>query len=71
MAETIRLQIEGMHCAACVRRVTAALSVTPGVHVESVDVGSAAVRLDPDVNPQRAAEAVNRIGFQAALAPEA
>lgn len=71
MTDPIRLRIEGMHCASCVRRVTAALSGTPGVHVETVVVGSAAVRLDAGVAPQSAADAVNGIGFEAALAPEA
>ena len=70
MDKEIRLQIEGMHCAACVRRVTTALARTPGVHVESVEVGSAAVRLDSGVDPQTAATAVDQIGFQATVTPE-
>lgn len=40
----ITLRIEGMHCAACVRRVTQALSKTPSTEVEQVWVGAARVR---------------------------
>jgi FtsP/CotA-like multicopper oxidase with cupredoxin domain len=40
MANKIKLSIEGMHCEACVRRVTNALNAVEGVRVESVEVGS-------------------------------
>jgi copper chaperone len=39
----MELKIEGMHCGACVRRVTQALEKTPGVKVESVAIGSAII----------------------------
>ena len=45
--QQLKLQIDGMGCGACVRKVTSALSAVPGVRVEEVKVGSAAVRLDP------------------------
>jgi copper chaperone len=66
MEQTIRLKIEGMHCDACVRRVTQALSAVRGVRVESVTVGSALVVVDPgQVSPQQIVAAVNAIGFTA------
>jgi copper chaperone len=66
MEKIVKLKIEGMHCEGCVRRVTQALNALAGVRVESVEVGSAAVILDPArVSPQQVAAAVNSIGFAA------
>ncbi len=66
MSEQLRLNIQGMHCAACVRRVTAALSHVPGVKVENVEVGSAKVEFDPAAaEPSQIVAAVNNIGFTA------
>ena len=66
MAE-ITLEIEGMHCGGCVRRVTQALAVTHGVDkVEEVRVGEA--RFTSSLEPApvaEAIEAVNRLGFTA------
>lgn len=66
MENTIKLSIEGMHCEACVRRVTNALAGVNGVKVESVKVGSAQVGFDPAaVAPEQITAAVDRIGFTA------
>ena len=63
------LSIDGMHCDACVRRVTDALKKVGGVQVEQVQVGSARVLYDPhNAAPNQIAEAVNKIGFQAKVA---
>jgi copper chaperone len=35
------LRIDGMHCGACVRRVSSALSSMPGMRVEEVRIGAA------------------------------
>ena len=43
MEKTLNLAIEGMHCGACVRRVTTALQGVEGVTVNAVEVGSAKV----------------------------
>ena len=40
----ITLTIEGMHCGACVRRVTQALQRVPGTTVEEVRIGAARVQ---------------------------
>jgi len=67
MSEQLRLNIQGMHCGACVRRVTAALSRIPGVKVESVEIGSAKVEFDSAATPaSQIVAAVNDIGFTAA-----
>ena len=69
MEDTLKLSIEGMHCEGCVRRVTNALTAVEGVHVESVQVGSATVTTDPArVTPEQVTAAVDRIGFTAHVA---
>jgi copper chaperone CopZ len=69
MSQDVVLQIQGMHCGACVRRVTNALEKVGGVKINNVEVGSASVTVDPQsVRPEQLVEAVNRIGFQATVA---
>ncbi len=61
-----KIQIEGMHCNACVRRVTLALTKLDGVDVQSVEVGSAQVQIDETkVSPKEVAAAIEAIGFHA------
>lgn len=68
MQNTLNLAVAGMHCGACVRRVTTALEAVPGVHVESVEVGSARVGYDPaEATPEGIVASINRIGFQASI----
>jgi copper chaperone len=66
----LHLRIDGMHCGACVRRVTTALTGVKGVRVESVDVGSAKLQFDPATAsiPQIVA-AVDQTGFTARTEP--
>lgn len=62
----LNLRIAGMHCDACVRRVTAALAKVDGVEVKAVQVGRAEVAFDPSkAAPEAIAQAVNKIGFTA------
>lgn len=64
--EDVQLSIEGMHCGACVRRVTNALTGVGGVRVDSVEVGSAKVGIDPAATTvEQITSAVERIGFKA------
>ncbi len=64
MREAVALSIEGMHCGACVRRVTDALGKIEGVQVNSVKVGSASVTFNPEqATVEKIASAVNKIGF--------
>lgn len=67
--DTIRIAIGGMHCGACVRRVTMALGKLEGVEVVTVDVGSAELKLTGSgAMVEKVIDAVERIGFKAALA---
>jgi copper chaperone len=66
MKKTISVKIDGMHCEGCVRRVTQALNATSGVQVDSVEVGSASVTIDPrQVSPGQIKTALMNIGFTA------
>jgi copper chaperone CopZ len=59
-------QIDGMHCGACVQRVTRALSQVPGTKVEEVRVGAARLHGDePAPDPYLAA--IRKAGFEAHL----
>jgi copper chaperone CopZ len=70
MAETVfqelTFQIEGMHCGACVQRVTRALNQVPGTQVDEVRVGAA--RIHTDAQPSDAyLAAIRKAGFEAHL----
>ncbi|HWZ49989.1 MAG TPA: heavy-metal-associated domain-containing protein [Granulicella sp.] len=68
MQDTLTLSIEGMHCGACVRRVTNALQAVPGVAVGSVEIGSAKLAFDSEeATAQEIAAAVSGIGFTASI----
>lgn len=64
MAE-IRLEIEGMHCGACVRRAGQALAAVEGVKVKEVKVGEA--RLEAS-DAQAAITALAKVGYTARVA---
>ena len=64
MESKYRLSIEGMHCGACIRRVTIALQGVEGVIVDSVEIGSAKVTIDPaKASAEKVTSALDRIGF--------
>ena len=66
MGNTLNLAIEGMHCGACVRRVTKALESVEGITVNSVEVGSATVAFDTaNITAQDITAALDRNGFPA------
>jgi copper chaperone len=70
MTESLSLSIEGMHCGACVRRVTNALQGIPGVTVTSVAVGSAEISFDNhQTDSTKIAATVDHIGFQTHVRP--
>ena len=67
MKETI-LKIEGMSCGGCVRRLTAALKMLPGVQVDEVSVGRAQVRLDPAVaSEEQVIKAIRDAGYTSSV----
>jgi copper chaperone len=62
------LKIEGMHCGACVRRVSQALASEPGVTVAEVRLGAARLRSEQDPAPADSAiAAVAKAGYKATL----
>jgi copper chaperone CopZ len=65
MAE-VTLQIDGMHCGSCVRRVSQALAATEGIEVKEVRVGAARfVSSGEPAAVERAIAAVARAGYTA------
>ena len=58
---TLDLQIDKMHCGACVRRVTQTLNALPGTHAKSVGIGSATVTTD--AADKKLLEALESAGF--------
>lgn len=57
-------QIEGMHCGACVQRVTRVLNQVPGTHVDEVRVGGARLHADAPI-PETYLAAIRKAGFEA------
>jgi copper chaperone len=67
MAE-FTLRIDGMHCGSCVRRVSQALAVTPGVVVDEVSVGAARLSSAEEPVPiDLAIAAIAKAGYAAHL----
>ena len=64
--DTQVLRIEGMHCAACVRRVERALTKVDGVASASADfiVGRAVVELSAEVAPEQINAAISGAGYE-------
>ena len=63
------LRIDGMHCGACVRRVSQALA-SEGLNVKEVRLGAARLETDQDPPPvDRALAVVQKAGYRAHLDP--
>ena len=68
MAE-FTLHIDGMHCGACVRRVSQALA-TEGLEVKEVRLGAARITSDQDPPPvDRAVAVIQKAGYRAHVDP--
>ena len=66
--ERLRLEIEGMHCGACVRRVEQRLGSLPGVVVDEVLVGEARLGMDPSLTDrERILGALDEMGHPARI----
>jgi copper chaperone len=64
------LQIDGMHCGACVRRVSQALASVEGLTVNEVRVGAAQIGSAQEPVPvDLALAAVAKAGFTAHVEP--
>jgi copper chaperone len=69
MAE-VTLRIEGMHCGACVRRVSQALASTPGIAVDEVRIGAARLHSSEEPAPvDSAIAAIAKAGYTAHVEP--
>jgi len=69
MAE-FTLRIDGMHCGACVRRVTLALATVEGAAAKDVQIGSAQLTSTLDPAPvDLAIAALAKAGYAAHLEP--
>jgi len=66
--DEIILRIDGMHCGACVHRVTRALQIVDGTEVEEVRLGAARVRVKDRASAESALLAsIGKIGFSARI----
>jgi copper chaperone CopZ len=64
--EQLALEVAGMHCGACIRRLAATLEKIPGVQVRSVEIGSARLEYDPSqISMAAITAAIEKIGFSA------
>jgi P-type Cu+ transporter len=70
-AGSLRLGIDGMHCAGCAKRVAEALETVPGVRQASVNPADDGARLELDFRPNPAAliAAVSAAGYAIKLEP--
>ena len=62
MPNTMKIQIEGMHCDACVMRVRKFLSKIPDARVKDVSVGAAEVEITPE-RRNEALQAIEKAGY--------
>jgi len=62
MAEAT-LRIDGMHCGACIRRVTQSLQAVAGAEVEEVRLGAARVKLANGANVDALIAELGKAGF--------
>ena len=61
----VNLRIDGMHCGACILRVTQSLQTIPGAEVEEVRLGAARVKLDPAASIRALITGLSKAGFAA------
>lgn len=65
-AEPIIIPVEGMTCAACVRRVETAAAKVPGVGASSVNFATKKLTVEPgdDFSPEALTAAIEKIGYE-------
>jgi copper chaperone len=63
----VALRIDGMHCGACIRRVTQSLQAVAGAIVEEVRLGAARVNLENGVGSDALIAGLGKAGFAARL----
>ncbi|EFX92394.1 copper-exporting ATPase [Actinobacillus ureae ATCC 25976] len=67
MAKEQQILIDGMHCAACVRRVEKILMKVEGVTFASVNLADQTAFVQGEADPQAMIQAVEKIGFGAEI----
>lgn len=60
----MKIEIDGMHCQACVARVTKAIEKVEGATADKVEVGSAEVSIDP-AKESMVLESISKAGYPA------
>ena len=66
MSNSLTLRIDGMHCGACVRRVTQALQKVEGAEVQEVRIGAARVQVEDAAATESALLAsISKAGYSA------
>jgi copper chaperone CopZ len=63
----ISLRIDGMHCGACVRRVTQVLHKLEGAEVKEVRIGAARIAVPETVPASAILETLAKSGYSAHL----
>jgi len=61
----LSLQIENMHCGACVRRVTMTLNSLPNTHADEVSIGHASITTT--TSPAEITQALTAAGYPASV----
>lgn len=65
---TINLTLSGLHCGNCVKSVEKALHEVPGVEKVSVTLSPQQAIVEGEVEAQTLIDAIDEIGFEAAIA---
>jgi len=61
----VALRIDGMHCGACIRRVSHSLQAVAGAEVEEVRLGAARVKLAKGAHVDALIAGLGKAGFSA------
>jgi len=60
-----KLEIDGMHCDACIRRLRIALEKLPSLHINDIAVGSTSITYNSaETTSQKIGAAIEKIGFR-------
>ena len=65
---TITLTLSGLHCVNCVKSVEKALNEVPGVEKVTVTLSPQQAIVEGEVEAQTLIDAIDEIGFEAAIA---
>ena len=65
---TIILTLSGLHCGNCVKSVEKALNEVPGVEKVTVTLSPQQAMVEGEVEAQTLIDAIDEIGFEAAIA---